>query len=109
MYDSIQTPVGMSEKGYLVTCLELEPDGKEMSVTYRFGFDFLTLNCTMHTDSDGSRYQIAVEVVPDNENSDQIHQRWMKDYPDRKMHSQTVMHFTNEKKKVSVILYRLVE
>lgn len=109
MYDSIQRPVGISEKGYLVTCREFDPDGKEMSVTYRFGFDFLTLNCTMDTDSDGSRYQIAVEVVPDNENSDQLHQRWMKDYPDRKMRSQTVMHFTNEKKKVSVILYRLVE
>ena len=80
-----------------------------MSVTYRFGFDFLTLNCTMDTDSDGLRYQIAVEVVPDHENSDQIHQRWMKDYPDRKMRSQTTMHFTSEKKKVSVILYRLVE
>lgn len=67
--------VGISEKGYLVTCREFDPDGKEISVTYRFGFDFLTLNCTMDTDSDGSRYQIAVEVVPDNENSDQIHQR----------------------------------
>ena len=37
-------------KGYLVTCREFDLDGKEISVTYRFGFDFLTLNCTMDTD-----------------------------------------------------------
>ena len=95
--------------GYLAKCRQFDANGKEMDVTYRYDFDSLTLGCTMDPDSDGARYQLAAEVIPDHEDSQDVHTRWVEAYPDRRMRSQTMMNFANEGKNVSVILYYCVE
>ena len=95
--------------GYLAKCRQFDANGKEMDVTYRYDFDSLTLGCTMDPDSDGARYQLAAEVIPDHEDSQDVHKRWVEAYPDRRMRSQTMMNFANEGKNVSVILYYCVE
>ena len=92
-------------KGYLAECKEYDSDGKEKNTAFRYGFDSLTLSCETDGEAKSARYQIAAEVIPDSESSQQVYMRWQREYPERIMRSQTTVGFGNIRKNVAVILY----
>ena len=92
-------------EGYLETVHNYYPDGTEKSVFYRYGFDEILFSCEMAEESEGRCFQIASEVIDDGATSEQIFERWKREYPKRRMRSQTQISFSEIKKNASVILY----
>ena len=56
--------------------------GEICSVTHRYGFDQVVLECEREDDEPGYRYQVETEYLTQAISSDEYHDCWSEEHPD---------------------------
>lgn len=56
--------------------------GEICSVTHRYGFDQIVLECEREDDKPGYRYQVETEYLTQAISSDEYHDCWSEEHPD---------------------------
>ena len=80
--------------GYLCTNRRFAPEGREIGVEYRYGFDKLVLRG--EADGDENIYQIDTQVVVNSIDSDRFHDLWCEEHPDRVMRALHLIRFKDK-------------
>ena len=83
--------------------------GEICSVTHRYGFDQVVLECEREDDEPGYRYQVETEYLTQAISSDEYHDCWSEEHPDYVMRVLSCISFDDGGSAFVVLFHKKVK